>query len=116
MKAWNIIWKILAALAAVAGIVYVIAKYGDRICAWAKKILGKLQCLCDGCDCGCDCSCTCEDDCDNCPCEDDCDDCTCCCGGGEEDILPEAEAEAAQPDAEEAAPVSAEESDFEGEA
>jgi hypothetical protein len=39
MKAANIIVKVLVALAAVAGAVYVIATYGDKIVAWAKKIL-----------------------------------------------------------------------------
>lgn len=31
--------KILTALAAVAGIVYIIATFGDKIVAWAKKLL-----------------------------------------------------------------------------
>ena len=31
--------KILTALAAIAGIVYAIATYGDKIVAWAKSIL-----------------------------------------------------------------------------
>ena len=31
--------KVLAALAAIAGIVYVIAAYGDKIVAWAKRVL-----------------------------------------------------------------------------
>ena len=31
--------KILTALAAVAGVVYVIATFGDKIVAWAKKLL-----------------------------------------------------------------------------
>lgn len=112
MKAWNVILKILAAMAAIAGIVFVIARYGDRLSAWAKKLLSKLKGLCDGCDCGCDCNCQCEDDCDNCPCEDDCDECTCCCGDCDEE--PEAE-EAEQTVSEPAAdtPISAEESDFE---
>ena len=39
MKAVNTIVKILTALAAVAGVVYVIATYGDKIVAWAKKLL-----------------------------------------------------------------------------
>ena len=47
MKAMNIIIKIMAALAAVAGVVYVVATYGDKIVAWAKKLLG----------CGCECEC-----------------------------------------------------------
>ena len=50
MKTVNIIVKILAALAAVAGVVFVIAKFGDKIVAWAKKMIG--CCPCDG-DCEC---------------------------------------------------------------
>ena len=39
--------KILTALAAVAGIVYVIATYGDQIVTWAKKVLASLpKCPC----------------------------------------------------------------------
>lgn len=55
MKTANIIIKIVAALAAVAGVVFVIATYGDKIVAWAKKLLG--CCPCDG-----DCEC-CEEEC-----------------------------------------------------
>lgn len=33
------ILKVLAALAAIAGVVYVIATFGDKIVAWAKKVL-----------------------------------------------------------------------------
>lgn len=45
MKAFNTIVKILAALAAVAGAVYVVATYGDKIVAWAKKLWATLpQC------------------------------------------------------------------------
>ena len=39
MKAFTIIMKILAAAAAVVGAVYVAATYGDKIVAWAKKML-----------------------------------------------------------------------------
>lgn len=39
--------KILTALAAVAGVVYVIATYGDKIVAWAKKLLAACPCKCD---------------------------------------------------------------------
>ena len=39
MKAFTIIMKILAAAAAVVGAVYVAATYGDKIVAWAKKLL-----------------------------------------------------------------------------
>ena len=39
--------KILTALAAVAGAVYVIATYGDQIVSWAKKVLASLpKCPC----------------------------------------------------------------------
>lgn len=45
MKTLNTVIKILTALAAVAGAVYVIATYGDKIVAWAKEIWAKLpQC------------------------------------------------------------------------
>lgn len=107
MKIVSTVLKIVAALAALAGIVYVIATYGDKIVAWAKKLLGK-------------CPCCCEDDCDDCPCESDCDDCPCdcCCDEGCEcacDCCDEAAEEAAEEatPAEEAA-VKAEEADFEG--
>lgn len=46
--------KILAALAAIAGVIYVIATFGDKIVAWAKSILP--CCKCDG-----ECECTCEE-------------------------------------------------------
>ena len=47
MKAFNVIVKLLAALAAIAGIIYVIATYGEQIVAWAKKILASLpKCPC----------------------------------------------------------------------
>lgn len=89
MKIFATIMKIVAALAAIAGIVYVVATYGDKIVAWAKGLLGK-------------CSCCCEDEC--CCCEEDC--CceeTCCCEEAAEEIAEEAAAET----------VEAEEKDFE---
>lgn len=47
MKALNTIVKILTALATVAGIVYIIATYGEQIVAWAKKALAALpKCSC----------------------------------------------------------------------
>ena len=47
MKAFNVIVKVLTALAAVAGAVYVVATYGDQIVAWAKKIFASLpKCPC----------------------------------------------------------------------
>lgn len=92
MKIFANIMKIVAALAAVAGLVYVVATYGDKIVAWAKKTLKICapcccdeECCCEECDC-CEEECCCEE-----PCE--------CC-------------EAAEAPSEEA-PVEAEESDFE---
>ena len=35
--------KILSALAAIAGIVYVVATYGDQIVAWCKRLLEKVR-------------------------------------------------------------------------
>ena len=59
MKVFNTIVKIVVALAAVAGAVYVAATYGDKIVAWAKKLLSAAPCNCD-CDCDCDGECTCD--------------------------------------------------------
>lgn len=57
--------KIAVALAAVAGAVYVVATYGDKIVAWAKKTLGICNCCCDDeCDCDCDCDCDCTEEVD----------------------------------------------------
>lgn len=44
MKIFANIVKILTALAAVAGAVYVIATYGDQIVAWCKKTLASFPC------------------------------------------------------------------------
>ena len=44
MKAANVIVKIVVALAAVAGAVYLAATYGEKIVAWAKKMLGSCPC------------------------------------------------------------------------
>jgi len=49
MKAMNSIIKILTALATVAGIVYIIATYGEQIVAWAKKMLAALP-KCPSCE------------------------------------------------------------------
>lgn len=98
MKTAKVIMKVLAALAAIAGTVYVVATYGEKIVAWAKNLLGR--CKCETCDCPC------EDDCDSCQCESDCEACPC-------DEAPEAEeAPAEEAPAEEGA-VQAEETDFE---
>ena len=55
MKTVSIILKIVVALAAIAGIVYVAATYGDKIVAWCKKLIDNKCCL------FCNCGCTCED-------------------------------------------------------
>lgn len=88
MKTVSIVLKILAALIAVAGIVYVVITYGDKIVAWTRKMLCRFGfCCCDG-------ECCCDED--NCCCEGEC-----CCE------------EAAEEPAQEAA-VQAEDADFEG--
>ena len=39
--------KILTALATVAGVIYIIATYGEQIVAWAKKVWSKMpKCPC----------------------------------------------------------------------
>ena len=96
MKIVGTVLKILAALAAVAGAVYVIATYGDKIVAWAKSLLGKCCCK----DCCCEDDCCCDEECC-------CNEEECCCA--EEACCEEAPAAEA---AEEA--VQAEEADFEG--
>lgn len=64
MKVVSTLLKVLTALAALAGIVYVIATYGDKIVAWAKKLLGSCKCCCGDCECDCDgeCKCECQDE------------------------------------------------------
>jgi len=49
MKALNTIVKILTALATVAGIIYIVATYGEQIVAWAKKMLNALP-KCPACE------------------------------------------------------------------
>lgn len=41
MKIFTTVLKIVTALVAIAGLVYVIATYGDKIVAWAKKLLNR---------------------------------------------------------------------------
>ena len=63
MKVAKLIAKIVVALAAIAGAVYVIATYGNQIVAWCKKVLASLPC-CDGeCECCCGGECDCDDEC-----------------------------------------------------
>lgn len=43
----NTIIKILTALAAIAGVVYIVATYGEEIVAWCRKVLNLLpKCHC----------------------------------------------------------------------
>lgn len=42
MKTFYKVMKILAVIAAIIGIVYVVAAYGDKIVAWARSILNRL--------------------------------------------------------------------------
>ncbi len=106
MKIVSMLLKIVAALAALAGIVYVIATYGDKIVAWAKKLLSKCD-YCADCECNCNGECTCECECENCDCED------CDCEESDEEVEVEVVAEepAEEPAADE---VVAAEADFEG--
>lgn len=95
MKVFNIVAKVVVALAAVAGAVYLAATYGDKIVAWAKKMLGSCKC----------CECT-EGECEcaegECECE--------CCEETAEEVVEE---EAAEAPVEETDVVAAE-ADFEG--
>jgi len=58
MKTFGTIMKIVAALAVIAGIVYVVATYGDKIVAWARGLWSRYGW---GCCCGDDCCCDCDD-------------------------------------------------------
>lgn len=53
MKTFTLILKILAGLAAIVGVVYVAATYGEQIVAWAKSLLEKMRgcCCCEDCCC-----------------------------------------------------------------
>ena len=55
MKVFGKILKVLAALAAIAGAVYVAITYGDKIVAWVKEKLNLNCCSEDCCCCDCDC-------------------------------------------------------------
>lgn len=99
MKNAALIAKILTALAALVGIAYIVATYGEQIVAWAKKLLASCPCKCDAEDCA---DCECELDC---PAEE--------VVAEEEPAVEETVEEVIEEVAEEAAPV-AEEADFEG--
>ena len=50
MKIAAAIAKVLAALAAVVGAIYLLATYGEQIVAWCKKVMASLpQCPCKDC-------------------------------------------------------------------
>ena len=102
------VMKLLAALAAVAGAVYVIATYGEQIVAWCKKVMAMLP------------KCECECECEGCDCEEPCDDCKCACEAAPAEEVAAEEATSEEP-AEEvpvveiaADEVVANEEDFEG--
>ena len=42
MKTFGNVMKVLATIAAIIGIVYVVAAYGDKIVSWAKRLLNSL--------------------------------------------------------------------------
>ena len=46
MKVFYTVLKVIAALAVVAGIVYVVATYGDKIVAWAKGLIRNCKKKC----------------------------------------------------------------------
>lgn len=48
MKTFGLIVKLLTAIAAVAGAIYVVATYGDKVVAWAKEMMAKCPCKCCG--------------------------------------------------------------------
>ena len=100
MDTFKAIVKILTALAAIAGLIYVIATYGDKIVAWAKKLLAQCPCKCNVADCECECDCGCE--------------CKCACSCEEapaKEAAPAEEAPVEEVIVEEGAPV-ADEADF----
>lgn len=43
MKTFGIIIKIVVALAAIAGAIYLAATYGERVVAWARKMLTRKR-------------------------------------------------------------------------
>lgn len=46
MKTIGAVIKVLTAIATVAGAIYIIATYGDKIVAWAKEMMAKFPCQC----------------------------------------------------------------------
>lgn len=100
MNCFKTVMKILTALAAIAGIVYIIATYGDKIVAWAKKLLESCPCKCKMDDCSvCDCNCECDCDC-GCQCE--CSEAAEEAAPAEEEVIEEVVVEEGEPVADEA--------------
>lgn len=50
MNAFSVVMKILAAAAVIAGIVFVVIMYGDKIMSFVKKLLGRIGCSACECD------------------------------------------------------------------
>lgn len=42
MKTFYKVLRVIAIIAAIIGIVYVVAAYGDKIVAWARRTMGRL--------------------------------------------------------------------------
>ena len=84
MNCFKTVIKILTALAAIAGVIYIIATYGDKIVAWAKKLLN-CSCCCGDEECCCEGECCCDEDC---CCEGECE---CCCEEAPAEETPVAE-------------------------
>ena len=79
----KLVMKLLAALAAITGVVYVVATYGEQIVAFAKKLLASCPCCKEG----------------------KCEDCTCECECAEEEVAEEAPVEEVAEEVAEEAPV-----------
>lgn len=60
MKVFAIVMEVLAALALIAGTVFVVVRYGEKIAAWFKRVF-KLEAPFRVCDDGDDCTCDPED-------------------------------------------------------
>lgn len=64
MKIISAVAKILAALTAVVGAIYILATYGEQIVAWCKKVIASLpECPCGKCECDDECACDCASEC-----------------------------------------------------
>lgn len=61
MKTFYTVLKVLAALIAVAAIVYVVVAHGEKIANWIKAQTARLRGL-FGCCCGDQCQCQCQDE------------------------------------------------------